>query len=498
MKSNNNEAYNKILTIMTHASFVFFIIGYGMGLIGLLLNDYMELVYEDAIILSIFVITYICYILKKISIEFSMKVLSFLAVADMIYPDILFPAQIKYHYSSELSILKYIFLVFVIPFTTSKIYAIALNIFIIIALVLTAFLSGNNVFIESLPIVILCLMGMGVFSIVFDQLIKKLLNQADESRDRIKDLSNYKQNIIRLIIHDLKVPINTIFNISSNMENEKMKSINKHVEVINKQLENVLDIERLEEPKISLNVEKVDVREIIDNAIKAVAIFAQNKNVSIQVEYSKNCKLICDIDLIERTIINLLTNALKYTSINKEIAITVDIENNKCKISIKDNGEGIAEEHLEKIFEKFYVLKRKKTMSSSSTGLGLSFCKLAIEAHRGEITVKSELGKGSVFEIYLPDFKFLDSLEENSKLIKRNFKFTDDEEKMLKQICIRLKNIPIYKVSEIIKLTENVIENNSKDIILWKNYLVDAVYSSNQELFDEMIESYIETASRKN
>jgi two-component system phosphate regulon sensor histidine kinase PhoR len=106
--------------------------------------------------------------------------------------------------------------------------------------------------------------------------------------------------------------------------------------------------------------------------------------------------------LIEQAIINLLNNAIKYSNGNSEINITVVKQNNDIKISIADKGSGIPEEHLSRLFERFYRVDKARSRQLGGTGLGLSIVKHIALAHKGKVTVSSEINKGSIFSLILP------------------------------------------------------------------------------------------------
>lgn len=476
---------------MVHVTFVGFMFGYVMGLIGNIYYGSTPLMMEDSTILSILIITYLLFIFKKTDIETAMKILSIVVVADMIFPDIIGSQSVVYVNALERFIIMYMFLLFLVSFTTNRKFSIALNAAIIILVIMVAYFSGNKNLIAMLPMIIFCLSGMGVASIVFENLITRLIKNEIESKNKILELGKYKQNIINLIIHDLKVPVSTIHNLSSNLENGKMMKINHHVGNIKKQLENVLDIDRLEEPEIKLDFTYEDISKIVDNAVRTVEIIASEKNIDIETVYKVQGHLYCDIDLIERTLINLLTNAIKYSRVNGRISMSIEDENDLFIIVIKDNGIGIAPEHLSNIFNKYYTIKSGKSRSRHSTGLGLAFCKLAVEAHKGEITAKSVEGKGSEFEIRIPGFKYSGKTEKSKTIQGHNIVFNLDETNTIKQICTEIKDIPIYKASDIISLSERLDHNNNKSILLWKEQLTDAVYTGDQEYFNEIISPFL-------
>ncbi|MDP6507225.1 MAG: ATP-binding protein, partial [Planctomycetota bacterium] len=112
--------------------------------------------------------------------------------------------------------------------------------------------------------------------------------------------------------------------------------------------------------------------------------------------------LSCDAELIKRVIQNLLGNALKFTPSDGTISVSILNGGDTVKIAITDSGPGIPEDYRDKIFEKYGQVEARQQGKKYSTGIGLSFCKLAVEAHGGEIGVDSEVGKGSTFWFKIP------------------------------------------------------------------------------------------------
>jgi two-component system sensor histidine kinase/response regulator len=105
----------------------------------------------------------------------------------------------------------------------------------------------------------------------------------------------------------------------------------------------------------------------------------------------------CDPQIIERVIMNLLGNALKFTPAKGSIVVAVMQNGERCRVEVRDTGRGIPPEYLERVFDKFQQVEARKERKMYSTGLGLTFCKLAVEAHQGQIGVNSTVGVGSTF-----------------------------------------------------------------------------------------------------
>jgi signal transduction histidine kinase len=147
----------------------------------------------------------------------------------------------------------------------------------------------------------------------------------------------------------------------------------------------------------------VDMRNLVMETIRMVEPLRGQRKLAITSPDEMEA-IAGDTHLIRRVLQNLIGNALKFTDKDKGI-ITVCIEitaKDKMRVSVVDNGNGILLEHREKVFDKFYQIAAHKQSKGHSTGLGLAFCKLAVEAHGGKIGLESEMGTGSTFWFELP------------------------------------------------------------------------------------------------
>jgi two-component system phosphate regulon sensor histidine kinase PhoR len=144
------------------------------------------------------------------------------------------------------------------------------------------------------------------------------------------------------------------------------------------------------------------LKDVIENAVSLCREKANAKKIKIEQEYNEEISATIDAYLIEQAIINLLDNAIKYSDSDSTITINLERVENKIKINFKDRGHGIAKEHIDRLFERFYRVDKARSRDAGGTGLGLAIVKHIIRAHGGHITVDSTVGKGSVFEINLP------------------------------------------------------------------------------------------------
>jgi signal transduction histidine kinase len=170
-------------------------------------------------------------------------------------------------------------------------------------------------------------------------------------------------------------------------------------------IQNLLDLGKMEEGKLELKREVFPLLDLAAQSVDDLEANMYREGKMVSVEIPKDLPPVwADRDLMHRVLSNLLSNALKHTTKGAEIAIrgeTAD-EGRSLVFSVKDNGEGIPPQYLEKIFEKFGQADLRKQSFRVGTGLGLTFCKLAVESHGGRIWVESEPGKGSEFFVQIP------------------------------------------------------------------------------------------------
>jgi signal transduction histidine kinase len=169
-------------------------------------------------------------------------------------------------------------------------------------------------------------------------------------------------------------------------------------------ISSLLDISKLEAGKMSLNLQPGDLRTVAQEVLQTLGPQEERARVSLN-ESSEAVGASFDRDVIQRVIGNLVGNAIKFTPREGKISITVKGEGDQALVAVSDTGPGIPSEYHEKIFEKFGQVEAAQAGQKRSTGLGLTFCKLAVEAHGGKIRVESRVGEGSTFRFYLPAAK---------------------------------------------------------------------------------------------
>ena len=232
---------------------------------------------------------------------------------------------------------------------------------------------------------------------------------------RQKKLSTVKNDFINNMTHEFKTPISTISLATealqdrtvvqnSDVRERYLKIIDTENQRLSRQVEKVLQIASLEKEDFDLKIENIDVHKTIEKVLENITIQVEKKGGKITTDFKATEKLIpADEHHLTNIIYNLLDNANKYTNKPPRISIsTSDGPDKGIWIRIIDNGIGMTKEVINRIFDKFYRKPTGNLHDVKGFGLGLSYVKTLVEAHGGNIDVKSATNKGSVFEIFLP------------------------------------------------------------------------------------------------
>jgi len=231
---------------------------------------------------------------------------------------------------------------------------------------------------------------------------------------RIRRLENIRTDFVSSVSHELKTPITSIKGFVENLLDGSVKDpnqIRKFLEVISKNTErldaiidDLLTLSCLEEKnkKRDLVFKTVYLKSLLANAAELSNIKAQQKNINITVDCLDDLKVSANTLLLEQAVFNLIDNAIKYSEAGKSVKVIASESEKELLISVEDSGYGIADKHLPRIFERFYVVDKSRSRKVGGTGLGLAIVKHIVGLHKGTIEVESCPGKGSKFTIHLP------------------------------------------------------------------------------------------------
>ena len=258
------------------------------------------------------------------------------------------------------------------------------------------------------------------------------LNNVDISLAIVKREEEGSLIVVFNVAYDIKKPINKIFETNNNLIENKGKynseNINNHTRLVKQNcyrlirlLNNIEYVSRIDNGTCTLELRKCDIVKLLENIVKISKTYTDKKGIDISFKSEVNKKILSlDIDKVEKIILNILSNAIKFTDTGGRIDINLYMENEQVCISIKDTGIGIPKDKTEVIFENFEQLDTTLSRGCEGTGMGLSVVKKLANLNNIKINVESELNKGSEFIITLPNNIV-------SKNIKLQDKFAQDE-----------------------------------------------------------------------
>jgi signal transduction histidine kinase len=252
----------------------------------------------------------------------------------------------------------------------------------------------------------------------------KIKQALEKSEKRLHQLNNDKDRFISILGHDLKSPFNNILGLSEllieeihtlkrNEIGEIANNIYKSAKTTNNLLEDILMWARSQQDTLPFSPQILSLSEICINILDILNPIAFSKNITIYNLVGEKMSVYADPNHLKTIILNLVSNAIKFTNTNGEINISAESDADKVIVSVSDNGIGIPHKDIIKLFDISVILSTRGTSGETGTGLGLLLCKEFVEKHNGKIWVESEVGKGSTFKFSLPLFNDHDISRKN-------------------------------------------------------------------------------------
>ena len=239
---------------------------------------------------------------------------------------------------------------------------------------------------------------------------RRHLEELEASYKRLRETEMLRDDLVNMIVHDLRSPLAVILGYLNLLKEPLPKKLSptelgcfddiyKHTKKMITMVSSIVDVSRLEANQMPLNRQTHDLASLARSVVDSVGSLVGQRRLNLEAP-SEPVTAQADKGLIERVIGNLLMNALKFTPDSGEVRVAVSRNHSKARLRVTDTGSGIDPKHHTRIFEKFGALN--KATRGYSTGLGLAFCKLTVEAHGGRIGLESAVGKGSTFWFELP------------------------------------------------------------------------------------------------
>lgn len=236
----------------------------------------------------------------------------------------------------------------------------------------------------------------------------------DKEIETLQQNASFRKEFIADISHELKTPIfaasgyiHTLLDGAVEDEEVRYKFLERAAKSLNA-LDNLvgdlLTLNRMENRVVKFHLETFDLKDLILEVIEQLENKAEKRDVTVRFYFDKAKKYLitADKEKIFRVCQNLISNAIKYNNEGGEVNVDLKSEKKKIHLSVKDNGKGIPEEDIKRIFERFYRVDKSRSREGGGTGLGLAIAKHILEGHNSKIKVESVLGKGSTFSFVLP------------------------------------------------------------------------------------------------
>jgi two-component system phosphate regulon sensor histidine kinase PhoR len=222
-------------------------------------------------------------------------------------------------------------------------------------------------------------------------------------------LRRIRQDFVANVSHELRTPLSIIRALAETLLDEKRPSLALRERYLSKVISEVDRLAMISNDLLILSAsesgpirrQECDIAEVVKGVVTQLQMIAEDKNLKLSFSGPSECFIEANPTQMTQVVLNLVDNAIKYTN-EGAVEATLEKDENSVRILIQDSGIGIAEEHLERIFERFYRIDKARSRASGGTGLGLSIVKHIVEAHGGHVTVESEPNKGTTFIVNLP------------------------------------------------------------------------------------------------
>ncbi|MEE9572134.1 MAG: ATP-binding protein, partial [Candidatus Neomarinimicrobiota bacterium] len=283
---------------------------------------------------------------------------------------------------------------------------------------------------------------------------------------KLHEIDEMKSTFFANISHEFRTPLTLILDPVKELMNtekdtgkkEELKRVHRNADMLYGLVNQLMDLSKLEAGKMTLKTCEENIVPILKGLVLSFASLAERKNITLKFDSSDEVIVAyIDIEKVEKIVINILSNAFKFTKEGKNINVDIRVREENTEIVISDEGIGISKERLKNIFDRFYQVDSSHTREHEGTGIGLALTKELVELHKGEIGVESEEGKGTTFIVRLP-------------LGRNHLK----PEEICEEMRVQEKEIVIPQTAQIIdddeqgtaKLDINLIADTEKSLLL--------------------------------
>ncbi len=313
---------------------------------------------------------------------------------------------------------------------------------------------------------------------------EEIVSQAEElklTNEKLYALDIFKQKITRTIVHDLKNPLNAII-LSSNSEIIKQPAYTMLNLVMN-----MLEVQKYREEKMLLDIETVRLSTLINEARKRTQFLFDSKHIQLNINTIEDFELRVDFEIIVRVFENLFSNSVRYSPNNSSVEVSAETaDSNTIKLSVKDLGSGFPEDKIAEIFNEFSQFQNDRVGSDKTTGIGLAYCKIAVEAHCGLISAHNNTPQGAVISFGLPGKQAQTPMPRFSESNTEKEAFSERAKLILRPFSEKLSKIPFFEAGCILQIVNDIPEYDSS-VSLMKAQIKSAVFSGNKKQYEELV-----------
>jgi len=316
-------------------------------------------------------------------------------------------------------------------------------------------------------------------------------DQLNATNERLLELDRMKEQLTGMIVHDLKNPLNAVLAMASMPPDaNRLGVIRGAGQQMSQLVLNLLDVQKYEEAALGLKTETAAAAELLHRATQQTTFLADQKQIAFRIEADPRLTVEADAELVVRVLVNLLTNAIKYAPVGDAVEISALYEPQRGAVfRVTDHGRGVPADQLGRIFDKFAQIDGGQTSGKMrSTGLGLTFCKLTVEAHGGSITVLSEVGQHTTFEFDLPKASLNDSAAtvQLKPALQYDAPLPANVQALISDPLNQLRQLPPYDLTTILDLLD-ALPDRPDPLSSWKAALEEAALSGNEARYSTLL-----------
>ncbi len=309
-----------------------------------------------------------------------------------------------------------------------------------------------------------------------ENLVQERTEEIAEKNASLNELIQFKQEMVELLVHDLKTPLNVLLNLPAEARGDEalVQQASLRIKAL---VEHMLKVQHQEESELQLQLKTLPLAELMQQVTDVLQSWAHSKQVQLTNLIARDCQVRVDVFLFSRVIQNILDNAIKAAPTHSEIIMTHEISGETLCLCIRDQGPGIDPETLHQITDKYAHFGPQNEVLGSS-GLGLYLSKQIVEAHHGTLAIESTPGTGTRVKIYLP-------YPTQSKPV--NWNWSEQQRQQLKPCVQQLQTIDVFEISALKPLLKTLDTFSDPQITAWNHELKESIRAIDEERYQELI-----------